>query len=239
MNQMTTPRRNRWTGKVTMTTAIHESGHAIARLALNEACPYPGPRLKEITARPGGDYSGLTTSDARCRSFPTLAQIREEVAPGAPDPAGLVAGAVRDCRLDIVETWVGPLAEIGPRGGLLGSAVAFLPGADQDGDLGAIRHRLRWLGLGDGAEAEAECERLWWAALALVQAERAGILAVAKVLHREGTMDGEAFEAAWREVRPTVAQRMARWNAPGWSGNRAEAERHGISYRDGVLHLPD
>jgi hypothetical protein len=50
-------------------------------------------------------------------------------------------------------------------------------------------------------------DRLWLAAYALVEAEWAGISAMARTLSAAGTMEGQEFQEAWAKIRPGPTSR--------------------------------
>jgi hypothetical protein len=228
-----------------LVTAVHEAGHAVARLVLDELCDIPGPILKEITAQPGESYLGKVSQDSRvCRLHLEGLDAYE------PECSARVA---RDARLEMVESWAGLAAEVRSRGLL---ALAFAepdrllapetltfaaiveqgrPATDSE----FVRMTLSKLGLG-GEAAAAESRRAWWAAVVLVMAEWRGIKAAAEVLRERGTMDGTDFREIWRTARERSEKRQTRWDRLGatdsWLHQQAAEQR--ISYEGGQLVLP-
>jgi hypothetical protein len=195
---------------------IHEVGHAVAHLVLDELGPYPGPHIKYITV---GAESGAVFVDRRVNTnFGTRAQM-EARSPAMPDFPFQCA------RMDIIKSMAGPFAYFYQREG---PGPAFISDSgiveriladddlDRDGDLFYIRKVAEWL---EPDDPRAELEHLWNTTGTILAAEWPGIRRVAQVLRARGDMDGDEFEAEWRAVRPTPNMRRrlgARQGLGGW-----------------------
>jgi hypothetical protein len=242
---MAANRRGRTRPPFKLVTCVHEAGHAVARLALDELCGIPGPILKEVTAEPREGYLGQTRQDSRA------ALLHH----GGLDayPPEVREGAAFRARLDVIETWAGLAAEVwhGDRSCFIFlkpnmllapetlTVDAIIARGDPVSDSESARLTLRGLGL-EGEAAEAENWRLWWAAVVLVMAEWQGIKAAAAVLREHGTMGGADFEEVWRAARERPEKRQSRWDKLGakdpWY--HQQAAMHGVSYQGGLLVLP-
>jgi hypothetical protein len=190
---------------------VHESAHAVARFALDETFPYPGPMLRSVTVKREGDRLGQAKMQFRQSPF----LPRHGLPPGL---AELVPDMIRNAECDVIEMLAGPAAEVRQRGGgllapMLWENAVVQQVLDIDDPRGGITdyHRSRlmidWLAPTDPA---AELHRLWRCAVTLIEVEFPGIVAVARALCAAGEIDGADFEAAWRECRPSETVRMRR-----------------------------
>lgn len=187
---------------------VHEAGHAVARLTLDELPPYPGPMLRAVSVIRDDTTLGRMTGQSRVFLF--LADMA--AAAMAPFP-GAIAAQRQHAVYDIVENLAGYVAEHYQRGGpfgplfLIGGKLipATLSGElDATEDLRHVREKLAWLAPPD---PPAELIRLARITYALITSEWPGIVRAARVLQQHREMDGEAFETAWRAGRSSPATR--------------------------------
>jgi hypothetical protein len=177
--------------------AAHETGHAIARLVLNETIA-AGPTIWEVSLEADDDSIGHV-------------KMRNRVdRPGAEQ--------LRDARLDIIETFAGPVAELRCHYGrwapafswrdMIPRALAADPG--DENDMGDVVWLLDWIAPTDPT---AELRRLWFEAVELVNAEWRGLLAMARIMQRDIRMYGDTFEEVWRGLRSARSQVRSRKRA--------------------------
>lgn len=152
------------------------------------------------------------------RHFMDESDVRSSV------PDAKLARTDNRVRLDIVEHMAGPIAEEFAR---RSSVVAVwlqlrdwtdripdqdpaLPQPNLGEDAGKVRQAMQGLSPSDPHQA---LKALGDVAISLVCAEWPGIRCVAEALRAAGSMEGDVFEAAWRQVRPgpdTRTRRLAR-----------------------------
>lgn len=177
--------------------AVHEAGHAVARLVLDELY-FPGPYLSSVTIIAEGTTLGHVRMQERMHTF-------------LPVQPRFVAEQIRDAKLEVVEAMAGQIAEMRQRMGTYGpyftrqEIVDLVMASDPDEthDFGKSRRFLNWLSPDD---PRATMEGLYREALKLVEAEWTGIVAVARMLRQAGTMEGDEFEQVWRSGRKRRAK---------------------------------
>ena len=200
-------------------TAIHEAGHAVARLVLDELAPMPAPPIDyiEVCTRGTGQDAqfGYVCGGPRVR----IGDRRLWQLPECALRNALI-------RFDVIDTWAGLAAEARYRSNacvailmLWKTVPVWMARTDTTGsDSHSIRERCLILADHDHAEASAEARRCLDSAMAIVAAEYPGIVRVGRILEAAGRMDGDEFESAWREVRPSPAMRarLLRQQGPGY-----------------------
>lgn len=188
--------------------AVHEAGHAVARLVLDETLPQPGPMVKEVTVVRDEDRLGLARMDARAPLY-----LRGH--------ANHIPRAVLDqnIKFDIIEKLAGPIAEVRHRYGSIGPMFDKRPQMDfclsrseHVCDHSAARAQAEWLSPSD---ERALLEQAYDVACALVEREWIGIKAVARVVQAAGSLDGTQFEEAWLGRRQSEQRRDRRDHAYG------------------------
>jgi len=187
---------------------IHEAGHAVAHLVLDELPPYPGPSITSVSVIPDGDFRGrvrgqrrvwtkqFSRDETEARLSPALQQAQHQMA-----------------LYDVIEALAGYVAEMyqrqSPFGPLMIKPEMFekilVGDLDSIGDMAGVRNTIDWLGLVDPA---AELKRLFRTTYGLIASEWPGIVRVARVLRTRPFMEGEEFEAEWQAVRSTAAIRQ-------------------------------
>jgi hypothetical protein len=195
---------------------VHEAAHAVARLVLNETLPYTGPLLQFVSVEQDGEVLGW--SAARLRN-PLIVAPRKDL---DLDPSSLkfLPEMIRNTECDVIEHLAGPAAELRQRAGLMGMLISerdisckvkAIDRLELTGslltDYHFVRFMLDWI---DPADQEATFRQLWQRAVMLIDNEFPGIVEVARVLCVAGKMDGEEFERAWRERRPSEGTRLRR-----------------------------
>jgi hypothetical protein len=187
--------------------AVHESAHAVAGLVTDELPPYPGPYLQSVSVRAGDGYLGICHKPKR---------VPTDYTPKPPDLSDdRRRNVIMNAQHDIIDTLAGPMAEVRFKYGIIHLALTrkrwieeitgqTIPGEE---DAGVIQQALRWWAPPDPV---AEMKRLWAETEVLLQVEWPGIVAVARVLHERGEMDGDVFEEEWQKVRPNEQARERR-----------------------------
>lgn len=188
--------------------SIHEAGHAIARLALDELAPLPAPPILSVIV----DCHG----NGRCEARPRVELPYQRYDAGTPERT------LRDAlvRFDAIAAWAGRVAEFrhrygGERAtGMLESEIGQWINKDQH-FIGTDDACICWCcELLKNEDRVTEAGSLLRATQAVVAAEWTGIKRMAGVLMAAGKMDGAAFEVKWREVRPSKEMReqcLTRW----------------------------
>lgn len=172
---------------------VHEAAHAIARMALDEEFPYPGPYLKSVTVVRDGDALGRTKQDLR----QSTADLRDRF------PAEFHPDMIRNAECDVIEVLAGPAAEerhrsrgwAGPlfmERHIVRTVLKIDPKAGWT-DCHIVRRLLDWIGPPDMA---ADLKKLWFRAVILTEIEFPGIVAMGQMLCAAGTMNGDDFETA-------------------------------------------
>jgi hypothetical protein len=193
--------------------ATHESGHAVARLALREIFNIPGPYIRSISIVPTDGHLGLVEMD------PRFWMNCADVMPATPE-------VLRNVRLDIIETLAGHLAEVRRRKGSwfsgrmqqeagVAAILAIDPEGQEDGDFAFSAARLRWLMRHTAGSPEDVLGRLWLAAWLLVEVEWTAIDRLSRVMVTAGELDGERLLDVWSLVKATPARRAKRLEQAG------------------------
>ena len=199
--------------------AIHEAGHAVAHLVLDDLPFCSGPFIHAVTIIAGDGFWGAVTVDPRLSRF----------APNAPTDLHFNDVTRQNQRLhglyDIIEALAGPMAE------LYNEQPHLLPllmdriipkiladHADDNSDCANIRRTIEWL---EEDDPRLLLQDLWNITYAIVASEWIGIEKVALVLRDRRVMGGGEFEAEWRKVRQpdnVRTQREMRLRHPfaGW-----------------------
>ncbi len=161
--------------------AIHEAGHAVAHLVLNDLPPCSAPFLNSVSIVPGDGFLGVVAVD------PWTFQ------------------SAWDALYSIIEALAGPTAELySEHADLLPLVIErTIPGiladhADEDSDCAQIQKTIEWLGVRD---PRALLRRLWDITHAIVASEWIGLEKVAHILCDRQVMGGDEFEAEWRRLR--------------------------------------
>jgi hypothetical protein len=84
---------------------VHEAAHAVARLALDETLPYPGPALRFVNVRRDGDVLGQSAAQLRNSS---LIFQRDKMPPSL---LTFLPNMIRNSEYDVIEDLAGPAAE--------------------------------------------------------------------------------------------------------------------------------
>jgi len=183
--------------------AVHEVGHAVARLALDETLPYPGPMVKEVTVVRDGDHLGFARMDSRAPL-----DLRGHLDHMAPEHLS------RNIRLQLVDALAGYVAELRQRQGVFGPGfvkdrvvAACLSAVEVENDFDAASGLAMWEAPGSEQALLGEAYRV---ACALVEREWLGIVDVARCLQNAGTLPGDEFENLWRAKRRPLSRRARR-----------------------------
>jgi hypothetical protein len=185
--------------------AIHEAGHAVAHLVLDDLPSCSGPFISSVSVIPGNGFWGAVTVESR---LSRLASSRFHPNDETRQNQRLHA------LFDIIEALAGPIAE------MYSGQAQLLPflkermipkiltdHADDDSDCVNIRKTLRWL---EEDNPQLLLRQLWDIAYVVVASEWIGLEKVARVLRRRQIMHGDEFEAEWRKVRQSEMVRSRR-----------------------------
>jgi hypothetical protein len=195
-------------GPTPLQVAIHEAGHAVAHLVLNDLPPHQGSSIRSVSVIPTDGVLGVVTTDPRISRFGVhgLAQLHADEA--------MSQSRRFYARLDIIEALAGPTAELYSTNPLIPLHLIekmipeiLVDPAHEAGDCANIRRAIEWLG---GDDPQALLRRLWEIAYAIVATEWIGIVEVARVLRDRQTMSGDEFEATWRRGRQSEKTRRRR-----------------------------
>jgi hypothetical protein len=176
--------------------AIDATGHAVARLVLNDALPDPGPPISIVAVELPGIWESYVGMNPRV-GF------------------GLRPLATPDVELacDVVELIAGPVATMLHRRGPAGLRIyreRHLQGETDpcsDGwDASAPLAKAEWLA---GSAAREVYRAAWHVAVSLIEAEWLAIVKTAHVLRSRGRLSGREFEATWRGFRVSPVSRTA------------------------------
>ncbi|MBR0652000.1 hypothetical protein GXW78_20210 [Roseomonas terrae] len=197
-----------------MALAVHESGHAVARLVLSET--HYVPPIEEVSVDPLPEDNALGIVRGERRTKLSLLGYLDDALASRP---GMLDAARESARQDIIDTLAGPIAELRWRHWLtvamsrpnylsLVLAVDATVPVNVDrfkqaevaigNDALVIATLLRWIAPADPSAFLGAC---WDETSALIEREWRGIVAVARMLRLRRTMSGEDFEAAWQTVR--------------------------------------
>lgn len=188
--------------------AIHEAGHAVAHLVLDDLAPSPGPFISSVSIVPGDGFLGIVIADSRLsKSVPaTLADPHFNDA--------IKQNNRLHALYDIIEALAGPTAELYCEHPLIPLLLMermipriLVDHADEDSDCANIRRAIEWL---EEDNPQLLLRQLWNIAYAVIATEWIGLMKVARVLNDRQTMDGEEFEAEWRKVRQSERARSRR-----------------------------
>ena len=213
MTIVTSTCRYKRSAQIPLKVAAHEVGHAVTQLAVDEwPGVLPGPSIDSIEVT--SPLTGIVSVQPRLFASGLSVTPRNLRTRWAAE-------------LDIITTFAGPVAEARCQAGSLGVLggidqwMAVLqeqapghPMLDQWRALGRevqdhdqILWRLAWM---QPADMLAEAKRLALIAAWVVEVEWPGILRMSRALREERQMTGEAFEEAWRTLRPGEVVRRRR-----------------------------
>lgn len=167
-----------------MLLAIHEAGHAVARLAINEL--YIGPMVKRVTIEPAldGSYLGIAIQDPRF----SLHLLEEGVYSGETFRTVDVITQLRGCAaLDLLEILAGPVAECRARNGQ--HSILRLPDDGSHGrgsDFWKVHMLTKWLSA-SGATQTANDALL--VTMGLIHIEWKTIIGIADFMTENRTID--------------------------------------------------
>jgi hypothetical protein len=209
--------------------AIHEVGHAVAMLRLDDLAVVSGPHIREVSLDSTEEYLGIVVRDDRFQ------MLFADLLPRNHELEWL-------CRFSMIETLAGPFAEWRQRTNCLCAGVNAAQWSEKilstvdvsDPDFRQVQARLRWLKPDDPA---AELDLLIDYAFAIVRSEWPGIVEAARMLRERRVMDGEDFERTWRMVRPSKEERGRRLARSGLHlplrlGSRGRRSLHEPPNRD-------
>jgi hypothetical protein len=202
-------------------TAVHECGHAVARLALDELPPYPGPLLRSVSIIANADSVGRVDGQPRVMFMLEHESMTDRMRHHQR----------RQLRYDIVQFLAGYVAEMYQRGGLLAPILArdgfirqILSGElDAVPDFHSARQHLGWL---NPPNPSVELSRLWDNTYGLIACEWQGLKRISRVLLEREFMDGEEFEAEWLACRSTLSarRRTEQRIGPRYGGWRSDTD---------------
>jgi hypothetical protein len=200
--------------------AVHECGHAVAQLVLDELPPYPGPFLRSVSIVADANSLGRVEGQPRvCLPI--------ELGPHLDDRQR--AYKHRQLRYDIIQHLAGYIAELHHKDGPMGTYFArdavvrrTVSGElDASTDFSLPRQQLEWI---SHPNPTAELTRLWNITCSLIGCEWAGLQRISRALLAREFMDGEDFEQEWLKCRSTESAR------------RLAEKRHG-HWRDALEEL--
>jgi hypothetical protein len=188
--------------------AIHEAGHAVAHLVLDDQPFCTGPSIHAVSIIPGDGFWGVVTVDPRLSRF-----TRNAATDRLPNEA-----ARQNQRLhglyDIIEALAGPMAELyNEQPHLLPRLVdriipKILTGhADDNSDCANIQKTIQWL---EEDDPQLLLRELWDITHAIIASEWIGLEKVARILRGRSVMTGSEFEAEWRKARQPERMRAHR-----------------------------
>jgi hypothetical protein len=188
--------------------AIHEAGHAVAHLVLDDQPFCSAPCIDSVSIIPGDGFWGAVTVDPRLSRFARSAST---------DPHSIEAARQNQRlhgRYDIIEALAGSMAELYNEQPLLLPRLAdriipkILTGqADDDSDCANIQKTIEWL---EEDDPQSLLRELWDITYAIIASEWIGLEKVARVLRGRRVMSGGEFEAEWRKVRQPERVRSQR-----------------------------